>query len=159
MARNDPTDTGGLFIGRRPGTAPLKYRDTPQRLGTRRQRVDGMLAHLVLGLECLLALSCWVPQPVGWLWLGSQISYWIDSLFLGIVAAFFGLLATVMGTLWLAVRVDSFWQLLRRAAGHDQTEGVLGRVFAWTAAIGGIAFLVWLFLISGPGSTLVPSQS
>jgi hypothetical protein len=26
LASNDPTETGGLFIGRRPGTAPLRYR-------------------------------------------------------------------------------------------------------------------------------------
>ena len=29
MPRNDPTDTGGLFIGRRPGTAPLRYKADP----------------------------------------------------------------------------------------------------------------------------------
>ena len=34
MPRNDPTDTGGLFIGRRPGTGPLKYRAAP---GARRR--------------------------------------------------------------------------------------------------------------------------
>ena len=27
MASNDPSDTGGLFIGRRPGTGPVRYRD------------------------------------------------------------------------------------------------------------------------------------
>ena len=27
LASNDPTDTGGLFVGRRPGTAPVRYRD------------------------------------------------------------------------------------------------------------------------------------
>ena len=34
MPRNDPTDTGGLFIGRRPGTGPLHYRAAP---GARRR--------------------------------------------------------------------------------------------------------------------------
>ena len=29
MASNDPTETGGLFIGRRPGTAPLRYSKRP----------------------------------------------------------------------------------------------------------------------------------
>ena len=33
MASNDPTDTGGLFVGRRPGTAPLKYRAQPVTAG------------------------------------------------------------------------------------------------------------------------------
>ena len=29
--RTDPTDNGGLFVGRRPGTAPVRYRDLPER--------------------------------------------------------------------------------------------------------------------------------
>ena len=38
MASNDPTDTGGLFIGRRPGTAPVRYRDPgPSSEGRRRE--------------------------------------------------------------------------------------------------------------------------
>jgi hypothetical protein len=158
MPRNDPTDTGGLFIGRRPGSAPLKYRSTPERDGTARQRVDGVLAFGVLCVLILLALSCWGPQPVAWLWVGSQVSYWTDSLFLGIAAAFFGLLASVMATLWVAVRVDGLWKILRRAAGHDQKEGQLGRIFMWTAIVAGGAFAFWLIIIQGPGSTLMPSQ-
>jgi hypothetical protein len=157
VPRNDPSDTGGLFIGRRPGSAPLKYRAAPERLGTRRQRFDGFLAFVVLVVLIVLALSCWGPQPLGWLWIGSQISYWTDSLFLGITAAFFGLLASVMATLWVAVRVDGLWAILRRAAGHDQKEGQLGRIFMWTAIVAGGAFAFWFLAIEGPGSTLMPS--
>jgi hypothetical protein len=158
VPRNDPTDTGGLFVGRRPGSAPLKYRTTPQRSGTRRQRIDGTLAAVVLLVLSVVVLSCWIAQPVGWLWVGSRVSYWTDSLFLGIAVAFFGLLASVMATLWVAVRLDGLWRILRRAAGHDQKEGVLGRIFMWTAIVAGSAFAVWLILIQGPGSTLLPSQ-
>ena len=159
MPRNDPTDTGGLFIGRRPGSAPLKYRDTPERGLDRRQRIDGLLANLLLLLEILVVLSCWVPQPVGWLWVGSQISYAADSVMLGITAAFAGLLATVMLTLWVTVRMDALWRILRRAAGHDQKEGVLGRIFMWTAIIAGGAFFAWLILIQGPGSSIGPANA
>ncbi len=159
MARNDPTDTGGLFIGRRPGTAPLKYRDTPARSGGRRQRLDAALANALLAVEILVVLSCWGPQPVGWLWVGSQVAYATDSVFVGIGAAFAGLLLTVMGTLWVTVRLDGLWRILRRAGGHDQTEGVLGRIFMWTAVVGGGGFLLWLLLIQGPGSTLVSPRS
>ena len=45
---------------------------------------------------------------------------------LGMAVAFFGLLASLMVTLALATRLDALWQLLRRAAGHEQREGVLG---------------------------------
>ena len=157
MPRNDPADNGGLFIGRRPGSAPLKYRTTPERLGTRRQRVDGLLAFAVLVLLILLAASCWGPQPLAWLWIASQVSV-STGLFTGIAVAFFGLLATVMGTLWIAVRLDGLWRILRRAAGHDQKDGVIGLIFLWTAVLFGGAFLFWLVIIQGPGSTVLPNQ-
>jgi hypothetical protein len=159
VPRNDPTDTGGLFIGRRPGSAPLKYRDTPERGKDSRQRIDGLLANLLLVLEILVVLSCWGPQPMGWLWVGSQVSYQVDSLFIGIFVAFLGLLASVMLTLWITVRMDGLWRILRRAAGYDQKEGVLSRIFMWTAIVAGGGFLFWLVIIHGPGSTLAPGQS
>ena len=65
MASNDPTDTGGLFIGRRPGTRPIRYRDTPVRKGTTRQRADDWLA---FGLLIVLILpsfgGCSGGEPV-----------------------------------------------------------------------------------------------
>lgn len=158
MARNDPADTGGLFVGRRPGSAPLKYRDTPQRAGGARQRIDGALAALVLVVQIVLCLSAWGPQVVGWLWVGSRVAYWTGSIFVGIIAAFFGVLASVMATLWVTGQVDGLWRVLRRAAGHDQKEGVLGRIWMWTAVVAGSGFTFWLLIIQGPGSTLLPSQ-
>ena len=156
MPRNDPTDTGGLCIGRRPGTAPLKYKDAPQRLGGRRQRMDSALANLVLFVEVLVVLSAWGPQPAGWLWVGSQIDYLTGSVMLGIVVAFVGLLGTLMLTLAVAAQLDGLWRILRRAAGFDQKEGVLARVFMWTAIFAGAAFAFWFIIIEGPGSSLAP---
>ena len=43
MARNDPTDTGGLFIGRRPGTAPVRFKERPDDGSPGRRRFDGAL--------------------------------------------------------------------------------------------------------------------
>ncbi len=157
MPRNDPADNGGLFIGRRPGSAPLKYRTTPERLGTRRQRVDGALAGIVLVALILVAGSCWGPQPLAWLWIASQVSVG-TGLFTGIAVAFFGLLASVMATLWIAVRLDGLWRILRRAAGHDQQEGALGKIFMVTAVICGALFVFWFLVIEGPGPQLAPTQ-
>jgi hypothetical protein len=156
VPRNDPTDTGGLFIGRRPGTAPLHYAADPQRAGGRRRRADAVLAGLVLALETLLCLSVWGPQTVAWLWVGSQIDYALDSTMAGIVAAFCGVLAGAMLTLALAARLDRIWRLLRRAAGHDQRDGALGRIFAATAIVAGLAFAFWFAVIQGPAPTLAP---
>jgi len=50
------------------------------------------------------------------------------------------------------------WILVRRAAGIDQREGVLGRVFAITAVVGCTAFTIWFLLINGPGSSSFSGQ-
>ena len=57
LAKNDPTDTGGLFIGRRPGTAPLRYRALPVRAGASRRRLDGALASALLAAEIVICLT------------------------------------------------------------------------------------------------------
>jgi hypothetical protein len=153
MPRNDPTDTGGLFIGRRPGTAPLHYRAAPETGGSRRRRTDATLAAVILAVETVLCLSLWGPQPAGWLWVGSQVDYHTNSVMAGITVAFAGMIATLMLTLAVASRIDRVWRLLRRAAGHDQREGMLGRIFAVTAIVAGGAFLFWFVIIQGPGPT------
>jgi hypothetical protein len=157
VPRNDPTDTGGLFIGRRPGTAPVRYRTPPERGSGRRRRADAALAALVLLAEGLVVLSVWGPQPVGWLWVGSQVDYKTGSVFLGITVAFFGLIGTLILTLMLASRIDHLWRLVRRAAGHDQREGMLGRMFMVTAIVAAVVAVFWLLVLHGPAPALAPS--
>ncbi|MEA2292163.1 MAG: hypothetical protein QOF17_1183 [Solirubrobacteraceae bacterium] len=156
MPRNDPTDTGGLFIGRRPGTAPVQYPAEPTRGSDRRRRIDAALAGGVLAVEALLCLTLWGPQPAAWLWVGSQVDYRADSVTLGIGVAFAGMIATLMLTLGVAARLDRVWRLLRRAAGHDQREGMLARIFAVTAVVAGGAFLFWFVIVQGPAPALAP---
>jgi hypothetical protein len=156
MPRNDPTDTGGLFIGRRPGTGPLHYRAEPRRAGERRRRADAALAVLVLVLETLVCLTLWGPQPVAWLWVGSQVDYRSGSVTAGIAVAFAGMIGTLMLTLALATRLDHAWRILRRAAGHDQVDGVLVRIFSSTAVVAGLVFLVWFVVLQGPAPSLAP---
>jgi hypothetical protein len=156
MASNDPTDTGGLFIGRRPGTAPLRYRDRPAEGTASRRRLDRFVAGAILVLETLLLCTIWGPQPAAWLWIGSQVDYQTDSVVLGIVTAFIGMIATILLTISIAMRLDRAWKLARRAAGFEQKEGMLERVFVISVALGAAAFLIWLFVIQGPGSDFSP---
>jgi hypothetical protein len=158
MASNDPTDTGGLFIGRRPGTAPLRYRGTPVQAGHARRGVDWLLSALLLGVQGILCLSLWGPQPVGWMWVGSQIDYATGSLFLGIVSAFVGMVATLFITVALARRVDHAWKLVRRAAGFEQKNGALERIFIITAGIAVVGFAFWFLIIAGPGPEIAPKS-
>lgn len=158
MASNDPTDTGGLFIGRRPGTAPLRYRAQPVTAGKARRTADKLLSAGILTLETLLCLTLWGPQPAGWLWVGSQVDYKTDSVALGIIVAFAGMLTTLFLTLSLARRLDYAWKLTRRAAGYEQKKGALEWIFVISLAIMGTAFLIWFFIFNGPGSSVFSGQ-
>jgi hypothetical protein len=156
MPRNDPTDTGGLFIGRRPGTARLHYAAEPDP-GTRsRQRLDRALAAFVLVVETLVCLTLWGPQPVGWLWVGSQVDYHTGSVSLGIAVAFAGMIATLMLTLALLVRLDTIWKIVRRAGGIEQRDGALPRIFMVTAIVAALAFGFWFLILEGPAPSLAP---
>jgi hypothetical protein len=153
--RSDPSETGGLFVGRRPGTAPVRFRALPQRGSELRQRVDGSLAGLLLAAMIVLSLLCWGPIPLACLWLGSEADYLSGSVSFGILVAFVGLFVLLFGVLALLRRIDNAWILVRRAAGHDQRTGALGRIFAATAAICAVAFVVWFVVIHGPGSETI----
>jgi hypothetical protein len=156
MSRNDPTDTGGLFIGRRPGTARVHYAEEPD-AGTRsRQRADRAIAAFVLLVETLVCLTLWGPQPVAWLWVGSQVDYQTGSVSLGIAVAFAGMIASLMLTLALLVRLDAIWKVVRRASGIDQRDGALPRIFMVTAVVAVLAFGFWFLIIEGPGPSLAP---
>ena len=155
MASNDPTDTGGLFIGRRPGTAPVRYREV-EPTSERRRRADGLLAHALLAVELVLCLTLFGPQPLGWLWIGSQVDYLTGYVTAGIGTIMLGCLASLMLTMALAKRVDHAWKLVRRAAGHRQERGALERIFAMSVGVALVLFTVWFLVIEGPGPSLAP---
>ncbi len=158
--RSDPSENGGLFVGRRPGTAPIRFRTLPQRGSEARQRVDGSLASGLLAGIIVLSLLCWGPIPLACLWIGSQANYLSGSVSFGILVSFAGLFTLLFGTLAILRRMDQAWILVRRAAGHDQRGGVMGRIFAITAVVCALAFLLWFLVLHGPGAGLAgPGQN
>ncbi len=157
--RTDPTETGGLFVGRRPGTAPVRFRALPRWGSASRRRADGMFAHTLLAGMIVISLLFWGPIPILCLWIGSQVNYLTGSVSFGILVAFLALVGALFGALALLTRVDATWVLVRRAAGNDQRRGVLGRVFGTAAIFGVTIFAVWFLVIHGPGSTVVSGQS
>ena len=120
-----------------------------------RQRVDGSFAGLLLAAMAALSLLCWGPIPLACLWIGSQVDYLSGSVGLGILVAFVALFPLLFGTLSILRRIDQAWILVRRAAGHDQRTGALGRVFAATASVCALVFVFWFLVIQGPGSSIV----
>jgi hypothetical protein len=156
--RTDPSDTGGLFVGRRPGTAPVHFKALPQRGSDSRQRVDGSFANLLLLAMFAISVLCWGPIPLACLWVGSQLDYLSGSVFVGFIVAFLALFPMLFGALAMLRRLDQAWILVRRAAGYDQRTGAMARVFALTAIICTTAFAIWFFVIHGPGSQVVSGR-
>jgi hypothetical protein len=160
MASNDPTDTGGLFVGRRPGTRPVRFPDLPPGTPTGQRRANRLLAGFLLFVEVVLCITIWGPQPALALWFGSHVQYWTNgSVTLGIVAAFALMLVTLFFTLAIARRVDHAWKLVRRAAGYRQERGALERIFVATLVVVGGAYLFYFFIIQGPGSSTFSPQA
>jgi hypothetical protein len=157
--RSDPSDNGGLFVGRRPGTAPVHFRALPKRGTEVRQRFDGSLANILFGAMTVLSLLCWGPIPLACLWIGSQANYLSGSVSFGILVSFIGLFGLLFGALSLLRRLDQAWILVRRAAGHDQRTGALARIFGATAVICALGFALWFLVIHGPGSSEISGGS
>jgi hypothetical protein len=157
LASNDPSDTGGLFIGRRPGTGPVRYRKPVGDPDGRRKRLDNLVAAGLLGLELVLCLSLFGPQPLAWFWIGSQVQYLTGFVTAGISTILIGCMFSLLLTVALAKRVDNGWKLARRAAGHDQERGAIEWIFAISVGIAMVVFSFWFFVIQGPGPTLAPS--
>jgi hypothetical protein len=152
MARSDPTESGGLFTGRPAG--PVRYRDSGA--SAKRRRADRALAAFILLLETLLCLSLLGPQPLGWLWVGSQVQYLTDAVTAGISTIMLGCLASLMLTMVLAKKLDHWWKLVRRAAGYHQERGAIETIFAVCVFFVVIIFSFWFFIIQGPGPTIAP---
>ena len=156
MARNDPTDNGGLFIGRRPGTAPTRYQRKPPAGSEPRRRVDSALATAILIAETLVLATLWAPQPAGWLWIGGHLVHATGSTAFGIVVALLGTLLTSLLTIKLAMVLDRGWRLTRRAGGYAQKDGALERIFVLSMVVAGTVFFVWFHIVHGTGTEFAP---
>jgi len=156
-ARSDPTTSGGLFVGPSQRRRPLRLKQPPTAVPSSRQRLDQAFAALLLATMVLLCALCWGPIPLAALWVGSQLEYLSGSLMGGLVAAIACVAAALYSTLAVLLRLDHLWVLVRRAGGHPQQEGVLARLFALGAVVGGGAFAVWFLVIHGPGPTFFSS--
>jgi hypothetical protein len=147
--RTDPSETGGLFITRRPGTRPTRYRELPRTGGEKRRRADSLIAAFLLFLMILVNVSFWGPLPVACLWVGGHLQHATDNIGVGLAASFGTLIGLLLLGLMALKRLDYMWILVRRASGHDQRQGIIGRIFMVCCAIGAPIFLVWLLGFSG----------
>lgn len=156
--RSDPSDNGGLFVGRRPGTAPIRFRALPKRGSYARQRIDRHLANWLFVAMVVGSLLCWGPIPIACLWITAQINYLTGSVSFGVLMGLVSMGVLLFGALMILRRLDNAWILVRRAAGYDQRLGALNRVFGITAAACALVFSVWFIVLHGPGSSAMPGN-
>lgn len=159
MTLNDPKSTGGMFLGRRPGTAPVRLPVRPGQASGRRRALDSALAAAILVVEALLAFSLWGAQPFGWLWLSGQVEYHSASSDLALVVFFGGVFGGLILSLVALKRLDHAWKLVRRAAGHEQAGGALERIFVVSFVVSLVLYAVYFLFVADPYAPIVPPRT
>jgi heme/copper-type cytochrome/quinol oxidase subunit 2 len=113
---------------------------------------------LILVLMMLGAgLVLWIGVPVGWLWIGSQVQGATDSLGTAIAVMLVGVVVSIVAVVPILGWLNRKHVELRAARGldtHGQTA--LEAVMTVSVAIAVVAFVIWFFVIAGPGPSLAP---
>ena len=102
-------------------------------------------------------LVLWVGVPLGWLYVGSLVQGATDSLGAALLVIMVGVLASIALIVPALGWLNRKHLRLREARGletHGQTA--LEAVMTVSAAIAVVAFVVWFFVIAGPGPSLAP---
>jgi hypothetical protein len=114
-----------------------------------------ILVLLMLGGGLLL----WIGVPLGWLWVGGRVQGATGSIGVALLTMLVGVgasIAVIVPALsWLNLEHGR----LREARGldsHGQTA--LEGVMTVSVVLAVIAFVVWFFVLEGPGPSLAPRQ-
>jgi hypothetical protein len=114
---------------------------------------------IVLLMMMGAALVLWIGVPVGWLYVGSLIQESTDSVGLAILAMMAGAVASIVALVPLLGWLNRRHLQLREARGleaHGQTA--IEAVMTVSVVVAVVAFVIWFFLIEGPGPSLAPRQ-
>ncbi len=115
----------------------------------------GFASALVALLEIALCLSIFGPQPLAWLWVGSQVEA-VGSLSGGLAVAFIGTVTTIVITVWLGKRLERVWAALHPQAGREGRVGLFETAFVISTILALFGFVLWFFVLAGPGPTIAP---
>jgi len=101
----------------------------------------------------------WIGVPVAWLYIGSQVQGATDSIGTAIVVMLVGVVASIVAVVPILGWLNRKHLELRAARGldtHGQTA--LEAVMTVSVLIAVIVFVIWFFVIAGPGPSLAPRQ-
>ena len=113
---------------------------------------------LILVLMMLGAgLVLWVGVPFGWLYVGSQVQGATDSIGTAILVMLVGVVVSIVAVVPILGWLNRKHLELRAARGLD-THGLtaLEAVMTVSVAVAVVVFVVWFFVIVGPGPSLAP---
>jgi hypothetical protein len=126
----------------------------------------GLAASAIFVLMLLAALALWTAIPVGWIWIGSQvsttqfpaegpyavvavgivISILIDAWLIGRLNALY---MRVTGTNRLGPMRPSWLKSMRDTDGGAGATTVVEAVLMGSVLVAGFAFVAWFFLLAG----------
>jgi hypothetical protein len=114
---------------------------------------------IVLVMMLGAGLVLWIGVPLGWLYVGSQVQGASQSIGLAILVMMVGVVVSILVIVPALGWLNQKHLELREARGletHGQTA--LEAVMTVSVAIAVLAFLVWFFVIEGPGPSLAPEN-
>src|ERR671915_1026590 len=114
-----------------------------------------ILVLMMLGAGLVL----WIGVPLGWLYVGSQVQGASESLGLAILVMMVGVLVSIAVIVPVLGWLNRKHLELREARGldtHGQTA--LEAMMTVSVVVAVLAFVVWFFLIEGPGPSLAPDE-
>ena len=104
-------------------------------------------------------LVLWIGVPLGWLYVGSQIQGATDSLGTAMFVMMIGVIASIALIVPALVWLNRKHLELREARGLDSHGATaLEAMMTVSAVIAVIAFVIWFFVIAGPGPSLAPTN-
>ncbi len=112
---------------------------------------------LVLLMMLGAGLVLWIGVPLGWLYIGSQVQGATDSVGTAILVMLVGVVVSIVAVVPILGWLNRKHMELRAARGldtHGQTA--LEAVMTVSVVVAVVAFVVWFFVIVGPGPSLAP---
>jgi hypothetical protein len=114
-------------------------------------------ADVLLLLAIVLAgLLLWTGAPLGSLYLGSLVQAATASTGAALAAAFAGLCVAVFAIVGLLGWLNGKHLELQAARGRRGGSGVLELVMTISAVVAVAAFVLWFFVLEGPGPSIAP---
>jgi len=114
---------------------------------------------ILLAMMLGAGLVLWIGVPLGWLWIGGQVQGATNSLGTALFVMMVGVLASIALIVPTLGWLNRKHLQLRAARGLDSHGATaLEAMMTVTAVIAVVAFVVWFFVIAGPGPSLAPQN-